>query len=423
MTNHTIQKTIKNLFPLNRSLTGDGTLSTLKEIRKQIPINIKYFESGTKVFDWKIPLEWTVKRAFIKDSKNNIIVDTKKHPMHLASYSKNINNFFYWKDIKNKFYYIKRKSYLPYRTLYYKKDWGFCVTHKQYEILKKEKEKLKIVIDTSLKKGRMYYGEALVKGRLKKEILLSTYICHPQMANDNLSGIVTLLFLTKFIMKKKRKYSYRILFCPETIGAIAFLKKNIKNINKIYTAVVLTTCGGPGKFSFKESFQKDHEVNHIVKKTFNDMDIKFVQHPFVPLGSDERQFSSHPFRLNSISIFKNKYYEYKYYHTSKDNLDYVTNSNLTLSLKVYKKLISNFEKLDFFKKKINGCEVMLSKHKLFSRVGGQYNNEQDFTSKMLKILFYSDGFHSTSAISKKTLIKESQVLKISNYLKKKKNFK
>ncbi len=399
-------------------MTGQGTYKTLQEIKKEIPLKIKYFKSGSRAFDWKIPDEWTLSRAYVSDAKNNILIDTKKNSMHIAGYSKKIKKTFFWKEIKNKFFYIKNKNYLPYRTLYYKKDWGFCVNQSQYSLLKKEK-KLKIVIDATFKKGKMYYGELFIKGKSKKEILLSTYICHPQMANDNLSGIVTLTFLTKFILKKKRKFSYRILFCPETIGAIAYLKKNSQNISNIFAAVVITTCGGPGKFSYKESFQREHEINYIVRKTFDDLRIKFTSYPFIPLGSDERQFSSYPYRINTVSIFKNKYYEYKYYHTSKDDLNYVTPSNLIKSLEVYKKFIKNIEKTIIFKKKIIGGETMLNKYGLSRNIGGIYKNERNFSSFILNILFYSDGLRTTSDISRKIKVQESKVLKVSNYLEKK----
>ena len=225
-------KYLKKLFPLSRSITGKYNRKTLKILSEIIPIKIKFFKSGTKVYDWRIPGEWLIKDAYIKDKKGNKIVDYKINNLSVVNYSININKKLYWSDIKNKIHkHPTLKKAIPYRTSYYKKNWGFCVTDKQYKILSKYKDRLELKIDSSINKnGKLNYGELLIKGRRKKEVLISTYICHPGMANDNLSGILVTCLLSAYLKSKKNlKWSYRVIFVPETIGAVAYLNRNEKN--------------------------------------------------------------------------------------------------------------------------------------------------------------------------------------------------
>ena len=414
-----INNFLNETFNLKRSLSGRDNFKTLAIIKKKIPILIKSFQSGKKVFDWKIPKVWTLKDAYIKDSNDKKIVDVKKNFLHVASHSIKINKKLSWPLLKKNVFYSKHTSGIPYRTCYYNNDWAFCVSKKQYKLLKK-KQKFKVFIDSNKKPGKMHFGEIFISGKSKKEILLSTYICHPNMANDNLSGIVTLVGIVQYLLKRKRKFSYRIIFIPETIGSIAYLKKNqIKVIENTHFAIVVCNCGGSGKYSFKKSFENENEINFLIKENFKKNKISYKQYPFEPFGSDERQYSSHPFRINTASIFKDKYYEYKQYHTSLDNLDFVSPKNIKLSIDLYISLIKLIEKSDIYLKK-NYAETMLSKYKLYNIAGGEFNLKKIQIKKILKILFYCDGTLSNKAISRLTSIKINEVNNLMKKFEKKK---
>ena len=223
----------EKLFPINRSITGEGVRSTLK-ILKDINHSLKISEirSGTKVFDWKIPLEWNVRDAWVKDKNNKKIIDFRKNNLHLMGYSIPVNKLVKLNELKKHLYFHEsRPNAIPYVTSYYKKKWGFCLSKNQLKKLKNETYKVKI--DSNFKKGSLTYGEVFIPGRLKKEIFLSTYICHPSLANNEVSGPCVAIFISNWIKKiTNRKYSYRIIFIPETIGSIAYLSKNYKKMKK-----------------------------------------------------------------------------------------------------------------------------------------------------------------------------------------------
>ena len=418
-----IDQNLLKLFPLNRSITGKGNLITLNEIKKIIPIKILKIPSGKKVYDWKIPQEWSIKEAWIKDAQDNKIVDYKDSNLSVVNYSSSFSGNLYAGKLKKKLHYHPYiKTAIPYKTTYYNKDWGFCVPKEIFNKITSYKKKLKVKIDSKFKKGNLVYGEILFKGKSKNEILISTYICHPSMANDNLSGIILTTYLCKYIQSLKNRYwSYRIVFLPETIGAIAYCKKNEKKIKNINFGLVICNVGGPGKFSFKESFNKNHFLNNIVKETFKDLKIKPKIYPFDINGSDERQYSSQFFKINICSIFKDKYYSFKQYHTSEDNLKFVKAENILKSLEIYQKLILNIEKQIIYKSKNIKCETMLSKYNLYPKLGGQIlpkKSHLTVTEIILWLLFLSDGKRTVRQISEKLKIKQNKILSIYQQLQK-----
>ena len=243
----------KTLFPFNRSLTGKGNLETLKYIKRILPnLKIKKVKSGTLINSWKVPKEWKVNVAYIKNSNGEKILDFKKNNLHLVSYSSAINQIINYKNLSKKIHYLKSQpNSIPYVTSYYKKDWGFCMPYNQFKKLNK-KENFKVKIDSKFKKGNLIYGESYFPGKTKKEILITTNICHPSMANNELSGIVVSTGLGKYLsLKKNRYYSYRILYLPETIGAIAYLQRNKFKLKKNVIAGFVVVCvGDKKKWSF-----------------------------------------------------------------------------------------------------------------------------------------------------------------------------
>ena len=421
-----IDRYLKKLFPLNRSLTGDDNLRTLIEINKITAIKIKKIPTGKKVYDWKIPKVWKVKEAWIKELKTNRkIVNFAENNLSLVNYSKKYHGKLDGRKLKNKLYFHRNLSKaIPYKTSYFKKDWGFCVDKKTYKFITDQKKSFEVKVDTSLKKGNLVYGECLIKGKSKKEILISTYICHPSMANDNLSGIILTSFLAKFIKSLKNRYwSYRIIFIPETIGAIAYLNKHEKVMKNINFGLVICNVGGKGKFSVKESFDKNHFLNNLAKQSILDLGKKPKIFPFDINGSDERQFSSQFFKINICSIFKDKYYDFREYHSSADNLNFVKSENIFKSLTIYQNLIQKFEKQVIYKSIKDKCEPMLSKYSLYTNLGGNFLPKKNIWSQtdlILWLIFLSDGDKTVDQISSYLNVNKEKIMKLYHLLSKKK---
>ena len=380
----------KNIFFHNRSLTGKGTLKTLNFIKTKIPrLKIKKFKSGKKVFDWIIPNEWNVNHAYIEDLNGKRLVDFNDNNLHLVGYSVPVNKIINFKKLKKKIHTIKKlPNAIPFRYSYYSKDWGFCLEYNKYKKFKNTD--YKVVIDSSLKKGNLFYGELLIKGKSKKEILLSTYICHPSMGNNEVSGPVLLTAISRYLIKKNNLfYSYRIIFIPETIGSIAYIHKNLRLLkSRVVGGYVVTCVGDNKKFSYLETKNKDTLSDKIAKKAFELNNIKYRKYSFLERGSDERQFNSPGVDLNIGSIMRSKYGTYKEYHTSLDNLNFISPKGFQGSFDIYKNVIDLFEINRIYKSK-NYCEPFFTKYKLRDNLlGEQYSkNSYDYSN----ICAYLDG--------------------------------
>lgn len=415
-----MQKCLAMLFPLTRSITGNGNRETLKILQKLIPLQIKEIPSGKKVYDWNIPKEWNIKDGWIKNSRGEKIVDFKKNNLHVVSYSQPIHAKVTFSELEKHLNYKKDlPESIPYRTSYYNEYWGFCVSYNDFKKYFAPGEKYDVFIDSEFKNGALSYGELLIHGKSKEEFLISTYICHPSLANDNLSGVVLTAFLAKKMLEMDLAYSYRIIFVPETIGAIAYCHENEKAVKKIKAGMVVTCVGGPGNFSLKPSFERNGCIDVAARKVLKNSKQKFTEYDFVPNGSDERQYSSPGFRIPCISICRDKYYEYDFYHTSLDNLSFVSAKNIFKSLEMHLKLVREIDSLIFYKRTEPYGELQLGKRGLYPKVGGanrpssknkpRGNNELD---TILGILFYADGKTSIDQIAEKTQIPKKQILEV-----------
>ena len=411
----------KKLFPLNRSLTGKGNVETLKLIKSQLPnLQIKYFSSGEKVFDWKIPMEWNVRDAWLKDPKGKKILNFKENNLVLLGYSKSINKVFNYKMLKENIYTLKSKpNAIPYLTSYYKKRWGFCMKHKDFKKLDKNKN-YHAYINSSLKRGKMHYGELKIPGKSKNEIFFSTYICHPSMANNEVSGMVLSTFLAKHILAKKNlKYSYRFIFIPETIGSIAYIKKNFSEMKKKIIAGYNITCvGDEGKFSLLFSKDENKISDRFAKKIFKRKRIKYKKYSWLERGSDERQYCSPLVDLPITTIMKTKFGEYKEYHTSLDKIGtVVTQKGLKESLRIYRYLIDEIEKTTIPKSKIV-CEPFLTKYNLIDTLGAKRKVDKK-TRNLLNFVSYCDGKTTLDEISDRCKISQINGYKLFQLLIKK----
>lgn len=421
----------EKLFPINRSILSSGVLSSLKILQEITDFEIVEIPTGTACFDWTVPEEWSIEHAYISDLQGNIIIDFKDNNLHILNYSESVDKILKFSELENHLHYQKElPDAIPYKTSYFKKDWGFCLSYNQFKELDRNKD-YQVKVKSTFGLGAIRIGECLIVGESTDEILISTYSCHPSLANDNLSGMILWTFLLSELKKvKKLKYSYRFVILPETIGAISYLSLNENKVKQnVKSGLVITTVAGPGRFGYKASFKGNDLVDRCVIRTFHENKINFLKYPFDINGSDERQYSSQLFRIPCCTITKDKYYEYKEYHTSLDNLDFVKAEYLVESLKLYLSTIQKIEcSMVFFKSLNPGCEPFLRKRNLFSHLGltksniiglgnennenilGEFENFDRYRDKILWLMFYCDGNMSLFEISEITNINLDQLI-------------
>lgn len=438
---------IKRIFPICRSITGDGVRQTLSALKEFSDFEIKEIPSGTKCYDWVVPSEWNIKDAYIEDSSGKRIIDFKNNNLHIVNYSIPQDKILSFQELEEHLHTLPQMpNAFPYRTTYYKKNWGFCISHNQFKKLDRN-EKYHIKIDSSLNpKGSLTYGEYVIKGDSSdKEFLISTYCCHPSLANDNVSGQVLWTLLLQELKSRKMYHSYRFIIIPETIGAIAYLNKNEKAMKGVSGGFVITSVAGKGNFGYKRTYLGNHLIDRVVEKTFKELNLDYIEYPFDANGSDERQFSSPNFRIPVGTICKDKYCEYDYYHTSFDNLEFISASNLVETLKLYLMSIEKLE-MNVIPKSLNPCcEPMLSKRSIYPTIGGQIRQRAvDFNKNhkerryevsggrsiggneldaMRWVMFHSDGETSLMEIAEKTGFSVEQLYETTKKLEKHKLIK
>ncbi len=384
------------LFPITRSLTGDGVKKTLNIIQKELPqLKIKKFKSGTKVFDWNIPEEWNVRDAYVIDKYNNRIIDFKKNNLHLVGYSIPIKKNITKKELFKNLYFLKNQpKAIPYITSYYKRRWGFCISYNEYKILDNRyslNDKFKIVINSNLnKKGNLDYGELILKGKSKKEILISTYICHPSMANNELSGPIVSMGLINYFKNKKLSKTLRFVFIPETIGSIAYLSKNIKHLKEnVIGGYNLSCIGDERQHSCMFSKYQNSPSDEAVIEAYKSLKIKnYKIYSFLKRGSDERQYNSPGIDLKISSIFRTKYGEYPEYHTSLDNFNLVTLKGCVGGFKVARKSIEILLQRIYPTFKIM-CEPQMGKRGLYPTLSTKDKTKENKSYR--NFLQYADG--------------------------------
>ena len=392
------------LFSINRSLTGRGVIKTLKIIQKEFPkIKIKRIKSGTKVFDWNIPPEWNVTYAYVLDKNGLKIIDFKKHNLHLVGYSTPLKKTLTKKDLFKNLYFLKNQpEAIPYITSYYKKRWGFCVSYNQFKQFDKKyslKDKFQVVINSSLKNnGNLNYGELILKAKSKQEILISTYICHPSMANNELSGPIVSMGLIDYFSKKKLNKTLRFIFIPETIGSISYLSMNLNYLkDNVIGGYNLSCIGDDRQHSCMFSKYQNSPSDEAIIEAYKRLKIKnYKVYSFLKRGSDERQYNSPGVDLPIASIFRTKYGEYPEYHTSLDNFNLVTLKGITGGFKVAKKAIEILLERIYPKCKIM-CEPQMGKRGLYPTLSTK--NKNKLTRSYTNFLQYADGINSLEKIS------------------------
>ena len=420
MIGNKIYNLAKKIWSYDRSLTGNGVRKTLKEFNK-IFKGLKTFEikSGTKAFDWIVPDEWNVNQAYILDPNKKRICDFKKNNLHLVSYSIPVRKSLKLNELKKKLYSDpNNKDAIPYRTSYYKRDWGFCITDNQKKNLKKGN--YNVFIDSKIdKNGSMTFGEIFIKGKSSKEIFFSTYICHPSLANNELSGPCLLIYLAKEIAKKINNYSVRIVFIPETIGSIYYLSRNYKKMKKNIDFAFNITCVGDSRnYSFIPSRKNNTNTDSLTRHVYKFFAKNFKEYSWNDRGSDERNYCSPGIDLPMCTIMRSKFGDYKEYHTSNDNLTKVVNKNaLGDSFSLIEKLHFTADNFCYPKASFLG-EPFLSKRNLYPNIGAGKLPKKIMLIK--NILTYSDGLNSIIDIANKCNVAVWEIIPTINEMKKKK---
>ncbi len=401
--NH-LKKWAKDLFPLNRTLAGKFNRLTLNYIKQNINKNfvIKKVKSGTKIFSWTIPKEYLVTEAVLKDEDNNIICDIKNNNLHVVGYSRSINKWLSYKELKkNIFISEKIPSAIPYVTSYYKKNWGFCMSKNDFLKLNKKK-KYNPKIKSKFISGNMNYSEMLLKGKSKKEILICSYICHPSLANNELSGILAISMLSKVL--KKSKYSIRLLLIPETIGAIFYIKKRLNFLKSNLIAGFNLTCVGlNGPYSVISSISADTYADKITERIGSKYS-NFKKINFLERGSNERQFGCQNLNLPFVTICRKKFGDYKEYHTSADNLNVLNYKTIKETVNFIKKIIDEINKNKIYKKK-DFCEPFLSNKNLINNFATLENMKSIKRKSISDFLAHVDKNHDLKSLEKKLKIK------------------
>jgi aminopeptidase-like protein len=380
----------KELFPINRSLTGPGVRETLRIIQREIPeLKIHEVPTGTKVFDWKVPQEWSVKNAYVIGPDGEKIIDFQKNNLHLVGYSTPVQMELPLGELQ-KYLHSLPDQYdaIPYVTSYYDANWGFCLTHRQREVLKEGV--YKVFIDSELKDGSLSYGEVFWPGETQEQIFLSTCICHPSMANNEISGPVLSTALGRWLSSlEKRHCTYRMVFIPETIGSIAYLSQHLQEIVDHTIAGFNLTCVGDDRaYSYLPSRRGDTLADRVLLHALKHHAPEFKRYSFLDRGSDERQYCAPGIDLPLVVFSRSKFFEYPEYHTSLDNLDVISPAGLSGSFSLMTKVLRSLELNKNYKATVLG-EPQLGRRGLYPNLSIKGNYEA--VDRHVNLLAYADG--------------------------------
>lgn len=400
-TGEPLYELVKELFPICRSITGNGFRKSLQIIKKYVPsLEVHEVKSGTKVFDWTVPEEWNIEEAYIEDEEGNRIIDFKEHNLHVLGYSTPIEQWFDLEELKQHIYtQEKQPDVIPYVTSYYTKRWGFCMSKNQLDSLQEGRYHAVIKSEHN-EKGSLTYGEAFFPGESEKEVLISTYLCHPSMANNECSGPAVSAYLARLVAgMKHRKYGYRFVYIPETIGSITWLSQNFERFqlkDRVVAGFVLTCVGDDRDYSFISTRYGDTLTDKILRNILQYHYPDYKEYSFLKRGSDERQYNAPGIDLPVCSVCRTRFGSYPEYHTSADDLSLVTPTGLFGAYEVMKKCIHVLEKNAYYKIKVF-CEPQLGKRNLYPTISqkGKYGASRVLTN----FIAYCDGKNDLLDIS------------------------
>lgn len=388
-----MHRLMAELYPICRSITGDGVRQTLEIIGRHVSLDVSEVPSGTQVFDWTVPKEWNIRDAWIKNAKGERVVDFRKSNLHVVSYSVPVHRRMPFSELRGHLYSLpEHPDWIPYRTSYYNENWAFCVSHRQLESL--TDEEYEVCIDATLANGSLTYAEHCLPGDTDDEVLISCHVCHPSLCNDNLAGISLAVFLAGHLAGlPQRRYSYRFLFIPGTIGSITWLARNSDQVGRIRHGLVVTCVGDSGPFTYKKSRRGNAEIDRAVAHVLKHSGRPYVLQDFFPYGYDERQYCSPGFNLPVGCLMRSPHGSFPEYHTSADNLEFVRPENLQESLQRYIEVIDALEGNRTYVNLNPHGEPQLGKRGLYQAIGGDAEAAKRQMA-MLWVLNLSDGTQS-----------------------------
>jgi len=379
------------LYPLNRSLTGPGVRATLRSVATRLPLTLHEVPSGTAAYDWTVPDEWVVRDAYIALPDGHRLVDVKAHNLHLVGYSRPFRARMRLHDLRSHLHTLPdRPDWIPYRTSYYNDAWGFALRHRELQSFPDDDVELDVVVDTVLQPGCLTYGECVIPGETSDEVLLSTHVCHPSMANDNLSGIAVLAEVGAMLAEIRPHHTYRLLFVPGTIGSIVWLSRNTDVLPRIRHGLVVTGVGGPGPLVYK---QTRHGTRHVDRVAAHVVTARGGEvRPFSPWGYDERQFNSPGFDLPVGRLTRTPHGEYPEYHTSADDLAFIRPETMADAFDACVEILDGLDNDTTWRNLSPWGEPQLGKRGLYPPVGGLHADSE--VMAMLWVLNQSDGTRS-----------------------------
>ena len=391
---------VATLYPICRSITGAGIRHTLDRIAEHIPLTLHHVPSGTQVLDWTVPREWNIHDAYIKNMQGERIVDFRASSLHVVSYSTPIHRVMGLGELREHLWSLpEQPDWVPYRTSYYNETWGFCLSHNQLQAM--QDEQYEVCIDSSLAGGHLTYGECVVSGTTADEVLISCHCCHPALCNDNLSGIAVATALAERLRRRQTRYTYRFIFIPATIGAITWLARNRDGLDHIKHGLVLSCAGDPGNLTYKRSRRGDAEIDRAVQHVLRQSGKEHTIVDFSPYGYDERQYCSPGFNLPVGCLSRTPHGRFPEYHTSADDLSFVTGEALADTVAT---CLRTFEVLEHNRTYLNlqpWGEPQLGRRGLYRTIGGQ-TNAAAAELAMLWVLNQSDGTASLLQIAERS---------------------
>lgn len=395
------------LLPLCRSLTGDGVRATFDLLEEEIPIVRTEIASGTRVLDWIVPDEWNLRDAYIAAPDGTRVVDSRRSNLHVVSYSEPVRATLSLDELRGRLHTLPElPDVIPYRTSYYERTWGFCLSHRQ--LLELQSGDYEVVIDSTLEPGHLTYGELLVEGEGEGEVLVSTYVCHPSLANDNLSGIAVATMLAKCLQERRLRHSYRFLFAPGTIGPLAWLHRNRESLGRIEHGLTLSCIGDDGGLTYKRSRRGDAAVDQAMEIVLRDRGAPHRVLPWEPWGGDERQFCSPGFDLPVGTLMRTPHGEFDGYHTSADSIDRIRPESLGDAVDTCLELV---EVLESNRRCVNLSpygEPQLGRRGLYRSAGGAVATPDDERA-LLWVLNQCDGRSSLLDIANRSGLKYAVV--------------
>jgi aminopeptidase-like protein len=391
---------IAELYPICRSITGEGFRSTLATLARHLDLAIHEVPSGTRVFDWTVPREWNITDAYVQTSAGERVIDFRASNLHVVSYSVPVDTRMSLSQLRPHLHTLpEQPDWIPYRTTYYDDNWGFCLTQRKLDSL--AEDDYHVVVDSSLIDGHLSYGECLVPGTSAEEVLVSCHACHPSLCNDNLSGVAVATWLAKALAAAKPRYSYRFLFIPGTIGSITWLALNEATLERVKAGLVLACVGDPGGLTYKRSRRGDTEIDRAMAHVLATSGAQYEIADFSPYGYDERQFCSPGFDLPVGCLNRTPYARYPEYHTSADDLDLVRPDCLAHSFTTCLAAFRMLEEDATYVNQNPKCEPQLGRRGLYGGIGGRSDTQQ-FQLAMLWVLNLSDGAHSLLDIAERS---------------------